>query len=387
MAHVQLRDLKSWAKSNQVFLDVRSSGEFQQGHLPGAVNLPILDDQERAQVGLTYKEEGRDVAVHLGHKIVSGENRERKLRAWCELARKNPELIVTCFRGGLRSQTARLWLQESGYERPLIEGGYKACRQLLLEKLEDHSQKNFLLLVSGPTGAAKTHFLRKAATFWPSLDLEAYAHHRGSAFGKLDEPQPQQAVFENRLVWDLLKVEDQSETLDLPLLVEDESRMIGRCVQPESFFKTLRESEILWLDVDLEARVENTFLDYIQSPLGGDVPDERGLAIFHRYQIALRDIRNRLGLVRYDELSKLLQESQERWLRSRDLSFNKLWIRRLLTDYYDPLYFGSLERRAPKVYFRGSPDEAFEALKGAKSRTRAAPVRRKASSTLDVKGS
>lgn len=387
MAHVQLQDLKSWAQSNQVFLDVRSPGEFQQGHLPGAVNLPILDDQERAQVGLTYKKEGRDVAVDLGHEIVSGENRERKLQAWCELVQKHPDLIVTCFRGGLRSQATRQWLHESGHSRPLIEGGYKACRRLLLEKLEDHSQKNFLLLVSGPTGAAKTHFLRKAAAFWPSLDLEAYAHHRGSAFGKLDEPQPQQAVFENRLAWDLLKVEDESERLDLPVLVEDESRMIGRCVQPESFFNTLRESEIIWLDVDLEGRVENTFFDYIQTPLSGDVTDERGLVLFQRYRVALHDIRNRLGLVRYEELSKLLQEAQGRWLQARELEFNKIWIRCLLTDYYDPLYFGSLERRAPKVYFRGPPEEAFEALRGAKSRTKAAPVRRKATSTFGVKGS
>lgn len=378
MEMVQLEDLKSWAQKDQVFLDVRSPGEFEQGHVPGAINLPILDNDERALIGLTYKTAGKERAVRLGYDVVSGVNRERKIQKWVELATQNPDVILTCFRGGLRSQITRDWLKSAGFDRPLIQGGYKACRQILTDKIQQHCESYNFLLVSGPTGAAKTHFLKRASEFWPAIDLEDYANHRGSAFGKMDYPQPQQALFENRIAWGLLKAEDEADKYDLPVLVEDESRLIGRCVQPESFFSSLRNSEIIWLDIPLEQRVENTFLDYIQEPLSRRTEDEQGIQLFQRYRIALYDIRNRLGGARYQDLLQNLVDGEKAWLQSRDLEPNKIWIRKLLQDYYDPMYFSSLEKRNPKVYFKGPTDEALDLLKGAKSKNKAAPVRQKA---------
>lgn len=380
MSLVELNHLKSWAKAGQVFLDVRSPGEFEQGHLPGAINIPILNDEERALIGTTYKTKGREEAVRLGHEVVSGNNRNQKLEQWKKVVTENPNVVLTCFRGGLRSQITRAWLKEAGFDRPLIDGGYKACRQLLIDKMQSHCDQFQFLIVSGPTGAAKTHFLHDVSSFWPTLDLEAYANHRGSAFGKMELPQPQQAVFENQLAWDLLKIEDQAQEFDLPILVEDESRLIGRCVQPEYFFNTLRSSPVVWLDVPLERRVENTFQDYVAIPLSQKT-EEQGRVLFFRFKKALYDIRNRLGGVRYQEISDLMQAGEFSWVNHKDLEPNKLWVHRLLEEYYDPMYFGSLEKRNPEIYFKGPTEEAFEVLKGAKSRKRPAPVRQKAQNT------
>ncbi len=378
---VSLQELKSWAKHHQVFIDVRSPSEFAQGHLPGAVNAPILNDQERAAVGLTYKTKGREAALELGYKIVSGENRAHKIIFWKGLADRKGSVILTCFRGGLRSQIAQQWLREEGYDFPLIAGGYKQCRSLLTAAVDDYCNNNKFLLISGATGAAKTRFLKKLASSWPTLDLEGYAHHRGSAFGKMEGPQPQQAVFENRIAWDLLRNIDQAESENLPFLVEDESRLIGRCVQPVSFYQTLRESPIVWLDVSLDERVENTFEDYIELPLAQKTSNQDGLALFARYKRALFDIQNRLGGARYKELADLINTSEESWLKSRETGSNRLWIRCLLEEYYDPLYFGSLDRREPSIQFKGSTAEALDFLAGIKSNSKAKVVKEKATTT------
>lgn len=379
MTNLSFDNLKTWAQTNSCFIDVRSPGEFQQGHLPGAINLPILDDLERAQVGTCYKNRGQEAAVNLGHKIVSGENKQKKMQAWLEALEQNPEAILMCFRGGQRSQITQRWLLEAGVSRPLITGGYKACRQYLLDFMNHESQRNQMLVISGPTGSAKTHFINKVSQFWPTVDLEKHAVHRGSAFGKMSEPQPQQAVFENRFLFEMLQKVDWSEQIQLPFIVEDESRLIGRNVLPDIFFANLRESHVVWLDVPLEKRTENTFFDYVlQTPLNQTCEDEKGIAVFAKYKKALTDIQKKLGGLRTSEIMQMLVESEKLWLESREIESNKRWIQALLNDYYDPMYLHSLGKRQPKVFFKGSFQEAFNFLFDVSSKKREAPVRIKA---------
>ncbi len=348
-------NLRLWSSRGQIFIDVRAPVEFHQGHIPLSINAPILSDEERAQVGLTYKRDGQDAAIERGQALVSGDNRETKIKTWEEILRDHPEAILTCFRGGLRSRTTQGWLKERGWDRPLLNGGYKAIRQAFLEQIEKIAKVQKFLLLSGPTGAGKTRLLHRLSASWPVADLEAYAEHRGSAFGSWGGEQPQQAVFENRLAWQLFRVESDLQRRRIPLILEDESRLIGRCVQPEVFFERLRSSPILWLDEPLERRVENTFEDYI---LNVEVRE----ALFQRYKQSLGKIRNRLGGLRYKKILSQLESCENAWKSRGELDENRVWIESLLIDYYDPLYFGSLDRRNPEIVLKAPSDQVFDFL-------------------------
>lgn len=368
---VSISDIVKWSEQNQVFIDVRSEGEFKQGHLPNALNAPILNDEERALIGLTYKQKGNAEAVRLGYEVVSGENKKAKMKIWKDILQKYPQAILTCFRGGQRSQITQAWLKEEGFDRPLIEGGYKVARQSLIDKIDDFQQQYQFILLSGPTGAGKTELLEEITKIWPTLFLEKYAEHRGSAFGGFGKEQPSQAVFENRLAWDLLKKEKIVKSENLAPIMEDESRLIGRNTLPEMFFEKLRSSSVLWLDVTLEQRVENTFQEYIvKAPASEE--------LFNRYKVSLKKIEKRLGGLQYREILELLEKSESAWKSRGDLEENKNWIERLLVKYYDPLYFGSLERRNPPILFKGKPQDVLDFLKGQKSKTSDRAVRIKA---------
>lgn len=377
--------VSQWALTRPTIIDVRAPGEFLQGHLPGSINAPLLDDRERELVGTCYKQKGQDSAIRLGHELISGERRDQRMQVWLEILNQHPNSLLTCFRGGLRSKTVQEWLLEAGYRIPRISGGYKECRQQLLGHLERLSLEADLLIVSGSTGSGKTHFLNSLQGFWPTVDLEGCANHRGSAFGKRSEPQPSQAVFENAFLFDWLKNEKNLDFTNLPLLLEDESRLIGRLAIPDKLFEKLRMSPVVWLEVELEERVGQIFRDYIietDIQMSRDLP--LGLSVFQRYKKALLDIQRRLGGARTQEIMKMLEVSEFNWIKSiesgkeLDLSTNRDWIRALLKDYYDPMYLSSLEKRQPKIYFRGSPEEARAALLEEKNKRSANPVNKKA---------
>jgi tRNA 2-selenouridine synthase len=340
-------------------IDVRAPVEFHQGSLPGAVNLPLMDDVERAAVGATYKQSGQEAAIRLGHELVSGGTRETRLRAWLAEIQRHPETVLYCFRGGLRSQITQRWLRERGVERPLIVGGYKKVRQYLREQIEQLSQKKEFVMLSGPTGSAKTHILSQAALFYPAVDLEALAHHRGSAFGAREIPQPSQIDFENRLAAELLRLESSSAKW----LFEDESRLIGRCVLPDPFFKRMRVSDVIFVEESFDQRVENIFLDYIVNTPLGKKDEVAALALFAKYRRSTETISRKLGGVRTQEVLQDLALAEQDFREGRGLEANKSWIAKLLHYYYDPLYLGSLERRAPKILFKGKSAEILDMLK------------------------
>lgn len=331
-------------------IDVRASVEFEQGSLPNSTNLSILDDDERASIGTCYKKNGREKAIELGHHIVSGANKEQKIQNWKLFIQKNPNAIITCFRGGLRSQISQSFLKEVGVDIPRIEKGYKEVRQILTNNLDIFCQQNQIKLLTGNTGSGKTIFLKKVSELYPVVDLETLAQHRGSAFGAMSDKQPSQATFENAMIVEILRRKSQKP--NLPILFEDESRLIGRIHLPENLFNLMRAALVIKINVNLEQRVENIFDDYIK-------PDEK---IFSKFIDAIQKITTRLGGLRAQEILSDIKKSQQLFLNQQELQSNKIWIEKLLVWYYDPMYTYSFNKRNPKIEFEGTHDQIFNYL-------------------------
>lgn len=317
------------------WIDVRAPVEFAAGHVSGAVNLPLLNDEERHQIGITYKEKGQDAAIELGHALVRGQIRAERTDLWINESRRFPNAMIYCFRGGLRSHITQSWLNEKSCELPLIEGGYKALRRFLTEQTELLSAKLKFEVVCGPTGSGKTAYLHQSGR--PFIDLEALAAHRGSAFGASEIPQPAQATFENALAIQLIRLAEENE----PILIEDESRQIGQRGIPLVVFQRMIASPKLILKVPIEQRTENILKDYVlNSKLGihGD------LQRFAEFRAAVRAISRRLGADRTSEVLKDIDFSEVEYRQAQSFESNRIWIAKLLKWYYDPYYEYSLKR-------------------------------------------
>lgn len=256
--------------SETAILDVRSPGEFQKGHIPGAVNVPLFTDEERAEVGTLYKQQGRDQAVLRGLDIVGPKMGDIARTANAVTKEKRAGLPdgtpcpvgVHCWRGGMRSQSVAWLLEQAGFEPVVMEGGYKAYRNHVREKLGNPVS---LVVISGLTGAGKTKYLHMLRDRGQQvIDLEGIANHRGSAFGAIGlGAQPSTEFFENQLL-------EATSALDLdrPVWVEDEGNRIGGVVVPESFHSQLRNAPAVFIDASVQRRVEHLIEIY------GDLPRE-----------------------------------------------------------------------------------------------------------------
>lgn len=326
-------------------LDVRAPVEFTKGHLPGSWNAPILNDNERHLVGIRFKECGQEAAIALGYELV-GPYREERVRRWAEGLQTQKQPVLTCWRGGLRSRTAQEWLRAAGVPVDRLVGGYKAVRRELLASIAK-PWSGFVL--AGFTGSGKTLFLRTLGHA-NAIDLEGFASHRGSAFGGIDLPeQPAQQTFENSLGLALYRARSG------PVLVESESRLVGRCVVPDAFFEQMRSFPRVVLEAPMEARVNLLFDEYVRVPLERSSVDEH----YRRLEAALFSIRARLGGLKHQEIQALLAEA----FQSNDEGTHREWIRRLLVDYYDPLYEHSIARSRGAVVFRGDANACREWLR------------------------
>ena len=233
-------------------VDVRSPGEFRQGHLPGAHNLPLFDDVQRAQVGTTYKHKGRQEAVLEGLALV-GPHLERLGQELVRLAALTPAapLRLPCWRGGMRSESVA-WLAQ-GLDLPVVvlQGGYKAYRSWAQALFE---QPWPLRLLGGRTGSGKTELLLELQRRGVAvIDLEGLANHRGSSFGGLGQAeQPSSEHFENVLaaaLWPLRQAE--------AIWLEDESAQVGRCRIPAGLWRQMKEAPLLAVARPLEARLDH----------------------------------------------------------------------------------------------------------------------------------
>lgn len=233
---------------DSLVLDARSPSEFAAGHIPGAVSLPIFDDEERARVGTTYKSVGSIEATLEGLDIAGP-----KMRGLVEQAMglaPNKQAIVHCWRGGQRSGALAWLLSFSGFEIDVVEGGYKAYRSLIQETVANPNWP--FIVIGGKTGSGKTELLAGLAKAGEQIvDLEGLANHKGSAFGWIGEdPQPSSEQFENNL-YDILRELDPEKRIWL----ENESRGIGHVFLPVAFMNTLTSSPLLNVVVGQDERV------------------------------------------------------------------------------------------------------------------------------------
>ncbi|MEH6549916.1 MAG: tRNA 2-selenouridine(34) synthase MnmH [Pseudomonadales bacterium] len=341
-------------------IDTRAPVEFAKGSFPNAVNIPLMSDAEREQVGTCYKNQGQDAAIELGHRLVSGDTKQQRVAAWAEFARQHPEGYLYCFRGGLRSQICQQWMTEAEVPYPRITGGYKAMRRFLIDSIESISLNSQLLIVAGQTGCGKTEIMRGVPG---TVDLEELAHHRGSAFGKRAGAQPTQIDFENAVAVELLR--QYHRRAGYPIILEDESHLIGRCALPLALETAMKTTPMAVVEVSLEQRVEHTFANYILHKLTEwqqYAGTETGFKSFaDDLTQSLDNIRRRLGGERHGQLSAILEQSLVEHLQG-DGSLHREWIRPLLEEYYDPMYNYQLEKKTERIVFRGDDLQVREYL-------------------------
>lgn len=332
-------------------IDVRSEGEYEKAHFGNTVNIPILSDAHRHDVGLTYKLEGTEAAKALGHKLVSGDYKDALIRRWCEAIKSHPEepALIFCWRGGLRSKLAQEWIYQNGCEAVRVESGYKGLRHEALNVLENPAP---FIVVSGMTGSGKTRLIRRLRHV---VDLEAIANHRGSAFGShFGSSQPQQATFENCLAQSLYGVAENT-------VLEDESPNIGRCHLPDPLYARMTEAPMVIIETPSRQRAFEIYREYVQTPLAGGM----GLAALAQSLAQNIDrIKNKLGGLECDHIKSLLARAFTSDVMAEDgIAAHLDWIERLLTQYYDKQYLYSLALKSRKTLFKGPWQDCLDFLR------------------------
>lgn len=300
-----------------VTLDVRTPAEFANGHVPGAISFPLFTNEERHEVGLCYKQQGKDMAVKLGLKRVGP-----KLSEFVNHAEKitpNKHVNMYCWRGGMRSASMAWLLRMAGFEVNVLKGGYKHWRNDKLSTLQGPLP---LINIGGMTGVGKTPLIEALASAGEQvLNLESMANHRGSAFGQLGE-QPTTEQFENMLGLHLQQLDHQRW-----IWTEDESRSIGRVYLNTQFFQSLRGATFVFIEKSVEKR-----LDYLCA-LYGQTEATELIAAFER-------LRKRMGGQFVNEAIAHLNQGDLRTASA------------LALKYYDNAYQHSLKLRKPKIDFR-----------------------------------
>jgi tRNA 2-selenouridine synthase len=274
-------------------VDVRSPSEFALGHIPGAQNIPLFDDHERAEIGTLYKLRGKEDAVERGLEIVSP-----KLAGFVRFVKSfspHKKVFIYCWRGGMRSNSFAWLMNTSGLNAAILEGGYKCFRNYVLNYF---ANKFNLILIGGPTGSGKSEVLRELADRGEQiLDLEKIANHKGSAFGGINElPQPTQQLFEHNLFLAIKKLD-----LTKIIWVEDEAFSIGKNKIPLQLWQQMKISPILKIEVPFNFRVERLVKDYKTTDI--DLLRKAILAIQKR--LGGKNVKVALGFLETKELAKV----------------------------------------------------------------------------------
>jgi tRNA 2-selenouridine synthase len=296
-------------------IDVRSPKEFSQGHIPGAYNLPLFSNEERALVGTCYKQKGKEPAIKIGLEIVGP-----KMASFIEDAQKispNKQILVHCWRGGMRSSSMAWLLELTGFDVSILKGGYKAYRNFALAIFnEDYKLK----ILGGKTGSGKTQLLHQMNKLGIQIiDLEAIAHHKGSAFGKIGhDAQPTSEQFENNLAMAL-----QTLNAKKKIWLEDESKGIGKCFIPMNFWQKMRLAPLFVVSINDEKRIENLLKDY-------------GNANKEELAEPIKNLEKRLGNEKMKEALKNLEEG--------DLKA----VTKIMLYYYDKTYDYALTQKETK---------------------------------------
>jgi tRNA 2-selenouridine synthase len=297
-------------------VDVRSEGEFQSGHISGAINIPILNNQERVLVGTDYKQKGQLEAIKTGFRLVGP--RLLDIINEAEKVTDAKELLVHCWRGGMRSSNFCQFVGMAGIKTHSLKGGYKTYRQ---KALESFAKPLKLILLTGCTGSGKSEILRALrANGEQVLDLETLASHKGSVFGGLFmNPQPSTEQFQNNLFESILQLDPNK-----PVWVEDESIAIGQIFLPREFWLQMNMSPLVQLQVDKEVRVNRLVEEY------GKANRDEFLAIMSR-------IVKRLGGQHFNTAKQKLLEG------------DMVAVMHTLLTYYDKAYLHGIEKRKERI--------------------------------------
>lgn len=300
-------------------IDVRSPGEYDHAHIPGAVSIPLFDNEERALIGTKYKQAGKDSAVLLGLNMVGP-----KLADFVKQSKKlnaDKEVLVHCWRGGMRSGSFAWLLDTAGLTASTLAGGYKAYRNAVLASF---AKPRNLIILGGKTGSGKTDILHELARQGEQvIDLEALAHHRGSSYGSIGQlPQPFTEQFENALFSQWRYMDHSDESSQRRIWLEDESRSIGSCFIPMPLWQQMRVAPVIFVDVPKAVRVKRLVAEYT--------------GIDHNLLVeATERIRKRLG-------GKVTKEALDALTRQ-----DYATVADLTLDYYDKAYVHGLSQRDP----------------------------------------
>jgi tRNA 2-selenouridine synthase len=312
MAEVSLTLENFWTLREQLpLVDARSEGEFAQSHIPGAINIPILNNAERIQVGTLYKQAGPEKATLKGFELVGPRFHLIQREALRNFP--NKKVMLYCWRGGMRSQILSWLLTQVGFEVYRLAGGYKTYRTFTFNEVRKPYP---LLVLGGKTGAAKTVLLQKLKERGEQVvDLEGLANHKGSSFGAIGLPgQPTVEQFENLLAEQLRKIQP-----DRAIWVENESRRIGRIILPDPFFLQMTQSPRIEIEKTDTERIAHIAREYA------------GLDQVELTDAVLR-LQKRLGGDRTNQAVEAIQANQP-----------EIWIP-ILLQYYDKTYSYDLAR-------------------------------------------
>lgn len=292
-------------------IDARTPLEFHEDRLPGAVNVPILTDAERVEIGTLYKQQGPHLARIRGLELTC-HRFPAIVESIADLANGRP-ILVYCWRGGLRSESVAMLLTMTGYPVVKLAGGYKAFRAIVSSFFASVSLPVQLVVLHGMTGSGKTEFLQQLpAERYTTIDLEGLARHRGSAFGSLGlGEQPPQKRFET-LLWNAFR----KAPADRPIVVEGESKRIGRITLPGNLYEVMAESTKVWCEVSTATRVSRLSAEYAREEYRQPMAE------------ALERIRKKLGGPQYEELCQKLTAWDIPGVAQG-----------LIEQYYDKLYY------------------------------------------------
>ncbi len=360
----QTDDFRSILLNDTALLDVRAPIEFSQGAFPFSENHPLINDQERETIGLCYKQKGQESAIKLGHQLVQGKTKKQRVSHWQSFFTHNPQAVLYCFRGGMRSKISQQWIYEqTGNIYPRIKGGYKAMRRFLIDELEKSAQQIQPVMIGGRTGIGKTRLLQKIKQ---QIDLEAIFHHRGSVFGNHVTPQPSQINIENNLSIELLKLLNQKNFEHTNIALEDEGTNIGSRDIPAVLFNQMKQSPLILLQASVDERIDITYQEYITESLAEHQNHHGKTVGFNTWaeqlQTSIDKIQRRLGGVRYQQIKTILTDAINQQVTTGDSTQHKTWIKVLLIDYYDPMYDFQTEKKQQRVVFRGTQNEVLDYL-------------------------
>ncbi len=300
--------------TNPIFIDLRSPGEYQTGHILNAMNIPIFDDDERAEVGYTYKNIGVDAAKDLGLSIASKKLPDivKKIRS---LYTNKHTLILYCWRGGMRSRSIVSILELMGIPSFQLVGGYKGYRRHILDALEAFTVKPQIVLLCGSTGVGKSALLHSLANHnIPVIDLEQLANHRGSSFGQVGMGIPETAQNFDAKILEQLQMYNNSPYI----VVECESKRIGNVYLPDCLYTKMKTGLKILLYADMEVRISRLIEEYTNNMHNRNMEE---------LLTSLASLGKRLGKKVITQLTTDLKEG-----RLRNV------VKVLLVDYYDPLY-------------------------------------------------